>query len=138
LILHPRGVVEVDKEAPLKTQASLANNCIHILIFLSDLSNLFEQSPTATKKRSSSVLHKLTFYAAQVVTCPTGVLRSLAEDLHHLGTSVETTGPGEAETILEQGLVLPFGPAPGMVDTGTVSGPEPTQHGNRPTIEEIN
>lgn len=141
LILRPRGVVEVDKEAPLKTQASLANDRVHILTFLSDLSNLFKpssQSPTPAKKRPSSVLHKLTFYAAQVSTCPTGVLRTLAEDLHHLGTSIETTEPDEPETVLEQGLVFPFAPAPGEVDMGIVSSPEPARHRNRPTIEELN
>jgi len=140
LILRPRAVVEVDKGAPLKTQASLANDRIDILTFLSDLFNLFErspQSPTPAKKRPLNVLHKITFYAAQVATCPNGVLRTVAEDLHHLSTSTEAVEPGEAETILGHGFMLPVGPASGEVDVGIASGPEPARHGNR-LIEELN
>ena len=125
----------------MKTQASLASDRIDALTFLSDLSKLFERAPrtpTPTKQRPSLVPHKLTFYAAQVATCPTGVLRTLAEDLHHLALYMETTESGETDSVSEKGVLLPIGPAPGEVDMGIVSGLEPARHRSRPTIEELN
>lgn len=84
------------------------------------------------------MLHKLAFYAAQVATCPPGVLRTVAEELHHLFASSEAIEPGEAEAILGQGFMLPFDLAPGAVDMGIVSGPKPARHRNQPSIEELN
>lgn len=143
MILCPRAVVEVNKQAILQTRASVVNERIGALTFLSDLFNLFEhssQTPTPTKKKSPShVLHKLNFYAAQVATCRAGALRTLAEDLHHLATYIETTEQGKTETVLEQGITLPFGLAAGDVDRGRdPSGAEPPRRTSRPTIEELN
>jgi hypothetical protein len=139
-ILHPRAVVEMDKQASSRTQASVGNDRIDALTFLSDLSSLFEHSshtPTLAKKQYSHVLRKLTFYAAQVAMCPTSVLRTLAVDLHHQATCMEATEQGETEIVRERGITLPFSPAAGEVDVGIVSGPGPARRKSPPAIEEL-
>jgi len=140
LILRPRAVVEVDKEAPLETQASVTNSRIDALTFLSDLSNLFggsSRTPTRAKPRPSRVLHKITFYAAHIATCPTEALRALAEDFNRLASYMETTEPDETKAVPENRVTLPFGSAAGEVDRDTVSGIEPAQLRSRPIIEEL-
>jgi hypothetical protein len=131
----------MDNQASLQAQVSVATDRLHALAFLSDLSNLFERpSPTLAKKRPSHVLHKLTFYAAQVATCPTGALRTLAEELHHQAAylELEATETGGTEIVPEEELTLPLGPAAREIDMGVASGSEPTQRRSRHTIEELN
>ena len=139
LILLPRTVVEVVKQASLKTQASVTNSRIDALTFLSDLSNLFE-GPSRTlpqaKTRTSRVLHKITFYAAHIATCPTGALRALAEDLNRLANDMETTEPDEPEAVPENKIILPFGSAAKEAERGIASNLEPALQRSRPTIEE--
>ncbi len=136
LILRPRTIVEVVKQGSLKTQASVTNS-IDALTFLSDLSNLFEGSsrtPKRTKTRPSRVLHKITFYAAQIATCPTEALRTLAEDLNRLANYMETTEPDEREAVPENKITLPFSSA---VERDIDSGLGPARQRSRPTIEEL-
>ena len=140
LILRPRTVVEVTNQASLKTLAPVTNSRIDALAFLSDLSNLFEGSsrtPTRTKTRPSRVIHKITFYAAHIATCPTEALRALAEDLNRLANDMETTEPDESEAVPANKIILPFGSAAGDVERDIVSGPAPARQRSRPTIEEL-
>lgn len=141
LILRPRTVVEVVKQASLKTQAPVTNSRIDALTFLSDLSNLFggsSQTPTRAKTRPSHVLHKITFYAAHIATCPTETLRALVEDLNRLASHMETTELDGTKAVPEDGITLPFGSAAGVVDREIVSGLEPARQRSRPIIEELN
>ena len=127
-------------QAPLKTQASVTNSRADALTFLSDLSNLFEGSPRTparAKTRPSRVLHKITFYAAHIATCPTEALRALVEDLNRMANDMETTEPDESETVLEDRIILPFGSAAGDMERDIFSGPESTRQRSRPTIEEL-
>ena len=139
-ILRPRTVVEVVKQASLKTQASVTNSRIDALTFLSDLSNLFEgpsRTPAQAKTRTLRVLHKITFYAAHITTYPTEALRALAEDLNRLANDMGTTEPDESEAVSENKIILPFGSAAGDLERDMVSGLEPTLQSSRPTIEEL-
>jgi hypothetical protein len=136
LILRPRAVVEVTKEASLKARALGTNSRIDALTFLSDLSNLFggpSPIPTRAKPRPSHVLHKITFYAAHITTCPTEALQALAEDLSYM----ETTESDEIQPLPENGITLPFTSSAGEVDIDIVSGLEPARQRGRPIIEEL-
>ncbi|KAG6869226.1 hypothetical protein C0993_009090 [Termitomyces sp. T159_Od127] len=94
---------------------------LNTVLALSDLAKLFEHPMNGTK---SHVTHKLLFYAARIISTPSWILRTLAEDLAKRSAVYQTADNSEIELELRGG----FEDCAGTFDK---------QKGQAPVIEEI-
>lgn len=146
-LLRPSPVTvlptELTPASPSPSYASHPNS--QTLLALSDLSSLFSATPSihhdSSKPRpkpyqpNAHITHKLTFYAARIISTPTDVLRMLADELMLRVELVRREG-AQGEQKNTEGRMIELSDAEKM-DVGQPKlGPELHQR-RRVTIEEL-
>lgn len=78
-LLRPLRVTQ-DMSSPASDTVSSAHPHIMPILVLSDLNDLFSDSRTPSKP--NHIAHKIRFYAAHILSTPSAILRSLADEMN--------------------------------------------------------